>query len=78
MVQEEGKINVEFFVAIDFQINFIYILASQKGSTHNSRVINLAKAKGLEVLVSKYCIIDIKYSNIPITLTPYYSIQYYF
>ena len=66
------------FIAINFQINFIYILASQKGFTYNSRVINLVKAKGFKALVSRYYIINTKYSNTPITLTAYYSVQYYF
>ena len=52
-------------------MNFIYILARWKGTTYNSRVINLAKVKGFKALPSKYYIVDAGYSNTPITLTPY-------
>ena len=45
---------------------------------YNSRVISSIKVKGFKALPSKYYIVDVGYFNIPITLTPYYSMRYYF
>ena len=39
---------------------------------------NSARAKGFKASPSRYYVINTGYSNTPITLTPYYSIQYYF
>ena len=59
-------------------MNFLYILAGWEGFTYNLKVINLARAKGFEVLSNKYYIVDARYSNIFITLTPYRGVRYYF
>ena len=36
--------------AINFNINFIYILARQEGTAYNYKVINLIKKKGFKAL----------------------------
>ena len=58
-------------------MNFVYVLAGWEGSTYNSRVINLAKAKEFKALAGRYYVADARYSNTPITLTPYHSVWYY-
>ena len=55
-------------------MNFVYILAGWEGIIYNSRVISSVKVKGFKVLFSKYYIADIRYFNMPIMLTSYYSI----
>jgi len=61
-------------MAVNFQINFIYVLAGWEGTAYNSRVINSAKVKGFKALPSKYYVADAGYSNTPIILTPYYGV----
>jgi len=58
-------------IVINFQINFLYILAGWEGSAYNSRVLNSARVKGFKALSSRYYVADARYSNTPITLTPY-------
>jgi len=58
-------------------MNFLYVLASWEGSAHNSRVINSAKAKGFKASPGRYYVADTRYSNTPMTLTPYRGIQYH-
>jgi len=41
---------------------------------YNSRIISSAKVKEFKALPSKYYVINTGYSNISITLTPYYSV----
>ena len=55
-------------------MNFLYILASWEGFIYDFKVLNSAKAKGFKALPSRYYIADTRYSNIPMTLTPYCSI----
>ena len=58
-------------------MNFLYVLAGWEGSAYNFRVINSVKAKGFKALLSRYYVADAEYSNMPITLTPYYGVRYY-
>jgi len=58
-------------------MNFLYVLAGWEGSAYDSRVINLARAKGFEALPGRYYVADAGYSNTPITLTPYRGVRYY-
>ena len=55
-------------------MNFIYVLAGWEGSAYNSKVINSAKAKGFKAPAGKYYITNTGYSNMPMTLTPYYNV----
>jgi len=73
----KGGLSQNVLIVINFQINFLYILASWEGSAYNSRVINSVKAKGLEALPGRYYITDTRYSNMPITLTPYCGVWYH-
>ena len=63
--------------AVNFNINFIYILAGWEGTAHNYRVLDLVKRKGFKALPGRYYLTDARYSNTPITLTLYYNIKYY-
>jgi len=75
--RRKGGLLQNVLIVINFQINFLYVLAGWEGSAYNSRVINSAKAKGLEALPGRYYVADAGYSNTPITLTPYYSVRYH-
>jgi len=61
-------------IAVNFQMNSIYVLARYEGTAYNSKVISSAKVKGFKALPSKYYIADARYSNTPIMLTPYHGI----
>ena len=58
-------------VAIDFNINFVYILAEWEGTTYNCKIINLAKKKGFKALQNQYYFTDTGYLNTFMTLVPY-------
>jgi hypothetical protein len=47
----KGGLSQNVLVVVNFKINFIYILAGWEGSTHDCRVIDLAKRKGFEALL---------------------------
>jgi len=73
----KGGLTQNILIAINFQMNFMYVLARWEGTAHNSKVINSAKVKGFKALPSKYYVVDARYSNIPITLTPYRGVQHH-
>jgi len=75
--RRKGGLSQNVLVAVDFQINFLYILAGWEGSAYNSRVFNLARAKGFKALPGRYYVADAGYSNTPITLTPYRGVRYH-
>jgi hypothetical protein len=52
----------------------MYILAKWEGTAYNNKIINSAKVKGFKTLPNKYYVTNAGYFNIPITLTPYYSV----
>ena len=58
-------------------MNFLYVLLGWEGSAYDSRVLNLAKAKGFKALPGRYYIADAGYSNTPITLAPYRGVRYH-
>jgi hypothetical protein len=73
----KGGLSQNVLVAVDFQMNFLYVLAGWEGSAHDSRVLNSAKAKGFEALPGRYYVADAGYSNTPMTLTPYRGVRYH-
>ena len=58
-------------------MNFLYVLAGWEGFAYNSKVLNLAKAKGFKASLGRYYVADTGYSNMPITLTLYRGVRYY-
>ena len=56
----------------------MYILTRQEGNVYNCKVLDLAKRKGYKALLGRYYLADVRYLNIPIMLTPYQGIRYYF
>ena len=75
--RRKGGLSQNVLIVVNFQMNFLYVLASWEGSTHDSRVINSAKAKGFKASPSRYYVADTRYSNTPITLTPYRGVWYH-
>jgi len=73
----KGGLTQNVLMAVDFQMNFMYVLAGWEGTAHDSRVINSAKVKGFEALPGKYYVADAGYSNTPMTLTPYRGVRYH-
>ena len=73
----KGGLTQNVLAAVDFNINFTYILAGWEGTAHNCSVLDLAKRKGFEALPGRYYLADAGYSNTPITLTPYRGVRYH-
>ena len=63
--------------AVDFKMNFVYVLAGWEGSAHDCRVIDSAKRKGFEAPLGRYYVADAGYSNTPMTLTLYRGVRYH-
>jgi hypothetical protein len=61
----------------NFDAVFIYALARWEGSTHDGRVINDARLKGLPLRPGKYSLADACYALSSVTLTPYRGTRYH-
>jgi len=59
----KGGLTQNVLAAVDFKMNFIYVLAGWEGTAHNCRVIDLAKRKGFEAPLGRYYVADAGYSN---------------
>lgn len=64
-------------VAINFNINFTYILAGWEGSAYNRRVLQDAIYQGFIALEGRYYLANARYSNKQLTLSPYRGVRYY-
>jgi len=60
--------------AVNFNINFVYILAGWEGTAHNYRVINSVKKKGFKAPQGRYYLTNAGYLNTSITLVPYQGV----
>ena len=47
---KKGILMQNILAAVDFNINFMYILTKQEGTAYNYKVINLVKKKGFKAL----------------------------
>lgn len=64
--------------AVDFDMNFVYILPGWEGSAHDGKVLRSALEKGFEVPDGCYYLADAGYgSNIGLVLTPYQRVRYH-
>jgi len=70
----KGLLMQNVLTAVDFDINFVYILAGWEGTAYNCRVIDLAKKKGFEAPQDWYYLADAGYSNTSIMLVPYQGV----
>ena len=73
----KGILTQNVLAAVNFNINFVYVLARWEGTAHNCKVINSAKKKGFKAPQGRYYLANAGYSNTSITLVPYRGVQYH-
>lgn len=65
-------------VACHFDIKFTYRLVRWERLAYDGRVLNDAiETKGFQILVGKYCLGDVGYSNWDYLLVPYKEVRYH-
>ena len=73
----KGCLTQNVLAAVDFDMNFVYVLPGWEGTAHDCRVINSAKSRGFEAPPGRYYVADARYSNTSITLVPYRGVWYH-
>jgi DDE superfamily endonuclease len=74
----KGFIAQNIMAAVDFDMNFLYVLAGWEGSAHDGRVLRSALDKGFRVPPGKYYLADAGYSSTSdLLLTPYHKTRYH-
>lgn len=74
----KGGLTQNVLAAIDFDMNFLYVLAGWEGSALDIRVLhNAMKDRGFSVSPGKYYLGDAGYFNTGVTLCPYPGVPYH-
>jgi hypothetical protein len=74
----KGTISQNILAAVDFSMNFRYILSGWEGSTHDGRVLTAAREQGFEAPPGCYYLADAGYTaNSDLLLTPYQKTRYH-
>lgn len=74
----KGTLSQNVLAAVDFDMNFTYVLPGWEGSVHDRRVFKAARAsKGFTAPAGCYYLADAGYSNTDITLVPYRGVRYH-
>jgi hypothetical protein len=58
----KGVFSQNVMAAVDFEMNFVYVLPGWEGSAHDGRVLLAAKSKGFTMPPGKYYLADAGYS----------------
>lgn len=72
-----GKLTQNVLAAVDFEMNFTYILAGWEGSAHDGRVIKDAMRRGFKAPEGRYFLADAGYANKDFLLSPYRGVRYH-
>jgi hypothetical protein len=75
----KGYLAQNVLAAVDFDMNFVYVLAGWEGSAHDSRVLRFAVAdKGFHAPPGKYYLADAGYNSFNgLCLVPYNKVRYH-
>ncbi len=74
----KGIVCQNILAAVDFNMNFRYVLSGWEGSAHNGRVLTAAREQGFEAPPECYYLADAGYStNSDLLLTPYQKTRYH-
>jgi hypothetical protein len=75
----KGYNSQNVLAAVDFDMNFVYVLAGWEGSAHDCRVLrNAVLEKGFKAPTDKYYLADAGYSSFNgLCLTPYHKVRYH-
>jgi hypothetical protein len=75
----KGYNSQNVLAAVDFDMNFVYVLAGWEGSAYDSRVLRSAIAeKGFSAPPNKYYLADAGYSSFGgLCLVPYHKVRYH-
>jgi hypothetical protein len=71
---QKGFLCQNVLAAVNFDFEFVYVLAGWEGSAHNTRVLNNANSKKLEIPDKKYFVADAGYGFQPGLMTPYRAV----
>ena len=72
-----GDLSQNVLACVDFDMNFVYVLAGWEGFAHDGRVIRDAQQKGFEVPEGRYYVADAGYNNCEYMLVPYRGVRYH-
>jgi hypothetical protein len=67
----KGFLCQNVLAAVNFNFEFVYVLAGWEGSAHDTRVFNDATSKKLKIPNKKYFVADAGYGLQPGLMTPY-------
>ena len=74
----KGFIAQNVMAAVDFDMNFLYLLPGWEGSAHDSRVLKDALDKGVSAPPGRYYLADAGYAaSNGLLLTPFKKIRYH-
>lgn len=74
----KGFLSQNVMAAVDFDMNFLYVLPGWEGSAHDSRVLNDALEKGFSAPPGRYYLADAGYAaSGGILLTPFKKVRYH-
>ncbi|KAJ1690085.1 hypothetical protein LUZ63_014240 [Rhynchospora breviuscula] len=77
-INRKGDFTQNVMAAVDFDGNFLAIVAGWEGSTHDNMILRFALEEGfLFVPPGKYYLVDAGYANTPQFLAPYRKISYH-
>lgn len=73
----KGFLAQNVLAAVNFNFEFVYVLAGWEGSAHDTRVFNDATSKGLKIAKKKYFLADAGYGLRHGLMTPFRGTQYH-
>jgi hypothetical protein len=73
----KGIISQNILAAVNFNFEFVYVLAGWEGSAHDTRVFNDATSKALKIPGNKYFLADAGYGLRKGLMTPYRAVRYH-
>ncbi|KNE95129.1 hypothetical protein PSTG_11606 [Puccinia striiformis f. sp. tritici PST-78] len=73
----KGFLAQNVLAAVNFNFEFVYVLAGWEGSAHNTQVFNDAKSKRLKIPQNKYFLADAGFGLRQGLMTPFRGIRYH-
>jgi hypothetical protein len=73
----KGIISQNILAAVNFNFEFLYVLAGWEGSAHVTCVFNNATSRALKIPGNKYFLADAGYGLHKGLMTPYQAVQYH-
>ncbi|KNE98773.1 hypothetical protein PSTG_07960 [Puccinia striiformis f. sp. tritici PST-78] len=73
----KGFLAQNVLAAVNFNFEFVYVLAGWEGSAHDTRVFNDATSKGLKIAKKKYFLADAGYGLRHGLMTPFQGTRYH-